>query len=195
MRSVVATVTALSLPLIVPGVACADRKPTTATDGFFVGARLEPGVALLGGWDLDVYLVRDRSVAVGPGVTASVLSTTTSTPGQQQTFLLAADIVRLKIGPSVTGDLRPFVTIGGGFSYARFAEQNITTSGSSMAVALHYPSGEEFSPMASLGGGADWFLGGPVAVSLQMMAHYHIIGSSRMPDLWVDLAVGIRFGL
>src|ERR1035437_5146746 len=94
--------------IMAPHTALADRRPTMATDAFYVGVRLDPGAALVFAWDLDVYLLRNRAISVGPGVSLSLLGSP-ATGGRTQDLLVAADVVRLKVGVNSPGhDWRPF---------------------------------------------------------------------------------------
>jgi hypothetical protein len=180
----------------------ADRRPTLATDGFYVGMRVDPGVALLAGWDLDVYLMRDRIISIGPGVTLGVLGSPAA-PGRQQDLQLAVDVARFKVGLNAPGgEWRPFAMLGAGFSYTRLAEQrvagvSVTPAGGGAAVSGEqvFPTLEEFAPIISFGAGADLFMNGPLGVTVLFASHFHPTGSPRVPDVWVDLALGIRFGL
>ena len=180
----------------------ADRRPTVATDAFFIGARVDPGWALVGAWDLDVYLRRDRIASVGPAVSLAILGSGVP-DGRQQDLLLAVDFLRLKIGPPVTGgEWRPFVTLGGGFVYARLPEQiatnvEITPAGGGTTVRgdRRYAAVEEFAPVITVGAGTDYFPNGPLGLTLQMLTRFHPTGDSRIPDAWFEIQLGVRFGL
>ena len=182
----------------------ADRRPTLASDGFYVGARLDPGVAMLAGWDLDIYLSRSRMVSLGPGASLSVLGTAVS-GGRQQDFLLTADVLRLKVGATTAnGELRPFFLVGGGFSFVRltdYVESNVTvtTPGEPAGVThtgdQHYVRVEEFAPVVTVGAGTDLFTNGPIGITALLASHIRVVGSARMPDVWLDVAIGLRFGL
>src|SRR5690606_37007095 len=128
------------------------REPRIASDAFYVGARIDPGVALLAGWDLDVYLSRDRAWSLGPGVMLSVLGTG-ERAGMEQDFMLSADVLRLKIQVSEPGgSWRPYLMLGGGFSYAQLPAQT--------EDEVTFDELEKFTPMLTVGFGGDLFAGG-----------------------------------
>jgi hypothetical protein len=199
----------VALPLLAllvglaPATADARDRPTVATDGFYIGTRLAPGAALLAGWDLDVYLMRDRAVSVGPGVSVAVLGPHAPGGGRQD-ILLTVDVARLKLELNSAGEeWRPWVVVGGGFCWVRFPAQSddgVTVAtgpdpGDTATGARSYPKAEEFLGVFTFGAGADLFVGGPMALSLAALTHVRASALERLPELWVDLAVGIRFGL
>jgi hypothetical protein len=198
----------LALGLLAAGLAPAStalalaREPRVASDAFYVGMRVGPGAALHAMWDLDIYLSRDRSVSLGPGVGLSVLGTG-ERQGTVQDLLVAADVLRLKLEVDESGgEWRPYLMIGGGFSWAKLPAQDVTgvavvgmdgmttTTGTQRLPAL-----EEFAPMMTLGWGADVFAGGTWGLALLIQTHFHLSGSARVPDVWADVALGIRFGI
>lgn len=185
-----------------PREARADRRPTLVTDGFYAGARLEPGIALSMAWDVDVYLRRSRAASVGPAVSVSVLNGLAD-PGRVQDVLVAVDALRFKLGPSLAGgEWRPFASLGAGFTYARLPAGERTgveviPSPGAMPVrgSIQYPALEAFSPLISLGGGVDWFTDGPIALSGQIVGRLNPIGPERLPVAWLEVQLGLRFGL
>lgn len=192
----------LAIVACAPAICHADTLPTLATDGVYIGTRIDPGVALSAAWDLDVYLTRHRTVSVGPAVSISVLGTAVD-GGRQQELMVAADVARLKIGPVVgDGRWRPFLSLGGGFTYTRLAAQvmdnvmvNVPGAMAPVVGSLRFPQLEEFAPLLSLGAGADWFTSGPIAISSQFVVHFHPWGTSRIPETWFEFQAGFRFGL
>lgn len=105
-----------ALVIAVPSSAFAD-SPRIASDGFYVGWRVEPGAALTLAYDLDIYLTRDRVLALGPAVAFSFLGTSGAEFGRRQDYLLTVDVMRLKVALRENGEFRPFLTVGGGFNY------------------------------------------------------------------------------
>jgi hypothetical protein len=202
MRSHCVTALAFVATLAVPEAARADRRPTVATDGVYVGGRIEPGIALLAGWDLDIYLARGRQLSIGPGLSLAVFGTESNVAGRAQDLLLTVDVVRFKLGLGSPGAAtRPFVMVGGGFSYVRLREElqhdalvlNADHTWTRGDVAI--PAVDGFAPIATLGAGVDVFPDARFGFTALMAAHIHPIGSDRMPLLWFDMAVGFRFGL
>ncbi len=189
---------------VVPSIAHADRRPTLATDAFYVGVRIDPGIAMTAAWDVDVYLLRNRTLSLGPGVSISVLGSP-ATNGRQQDFLLSVDVLRVKFGASsASGEWRPFVMAGGGFSFVRMPAQMVAdvgvdvrgTNGTMRVTGTQtFPALDEFAPMVTIGAGLDFFSNGPLGATALLVAHFHPNGTSRMPDAWIEFALGVRFGL
>ena len=183
----------------------ADPRATLVSDGFVLGVRDGPGVGLTAAWDLDVYLLRNRVVSVGPGVAVTVLGTTPSSGGMAQNFYLAADVLRFKIGLNEPGHAwRPWILLGGGFSYTELPAQYsrgvsvvpaINHTGAATSGDVYYPSLSEFAPMLTVGGGGDYFVSGPIALTAMLQARLHLWGDDRVPDVSVEFLMGIRFGI
>jgi len=196
MRPIIQSLVAAVL-LLVPVGAAQARQPRVASDAFYVGMRVEPGIALLAGWDLDVYLNSNRAVSIGPGVSVSVLGAG-ERAGMVQDLLVAADVLRLKVQVNDPGgEWRPYVLAGGGFTYARLPEQvveGVTLSDGTMGDQ-RLPSLNEYAPMMTLGFGADWFAGGTWGLALLLQTHFHLSGTERVPVVWSEIAAGIRFGI
>ena len=186
-----------------PPAARADEFPTTASDGLFVGARLEPGGALALAWDLDVYLTGDRVLSLGPALTAAFLGTDGADLGRRQDLLLALDFLRLKVALNGGHDrFRPYLAVGGGIYYAWLPEQRsgprevVVLPDETVATAeLRYAEAEAFGGLLSLGGGADLYFVDNFAVAISLVAHLRLSGEERVPLFWVETLVGIRFGL
>lgn len=184
-----------------PSVALA-RRPTVATDAFYVGLGVSPGVSLTGAWDLDVYLMRDRMLSIGPGVSLSVLSDD-EPAGQAFDLLLAVDVVRLKIGVNEPGHaVRPFFVLGGGFTYAQFPEERVTATGATgepgeeeVTVTRTLLEDESFGGLVTFGFGVDLFINGPWGVTLAGLTRVRASDDDRLPQIWTELLLGIRFGL
>jgi hypothetical protein len=181
----------------------ARERPSVATDAFYVGTRLSPGAALLAGWDLDVYLSRDRAISIGPGVSVAVLGPDTPA-GTTQDILVAVDVARFKLQVNPAGEeWRPYFMVGGGFAWVRQpaqVEDGITVAtgdgpDDTATGARRFPARERFLGIVSFGAGADLFVGGPWALSLAIFTHARAGDVERLPELWADLMLGIRFGL
>ncbi len=163
------------------------REPRIASDAFYVGARIDPGVALLAGWDLDVYLSRDRSWSLGPGLMLSVLGTG-ERAGMEQDLMISADILRLKVQVNEAGgEWRPYLMVGGGFSYVQLPEQT--------EDEVTFAELEKFTPMLTVGFGGDLFAGGSWGLAMLLATHFHLSGEERLPLAWAEVALGIRFGI
>jgi hypothetical protein len=112
--------------------------------------------------------------------------------------------VRLKIGllPG-SGDIRPFFLLGGGFYYGRLPTQVATN----VTVVPHdnhsmpgttgdvlYPAAEAWGGQLTLGAGVDYFFNAPFGVSMFWLDHISVTENARVPDNWMEIALGIRFG-
>jgi len=194
---VVAVAASLCLPA---DRARADGAPTVASDAFWVGVRFGPDSALLAGYDLDVYLTDDRALSLGPGATISVLGKDAPF-AERQDFLLVVDVLRFKVQLNESGDeWRPYFFLGGGFDYVslRAATEvaEVTPDGGMPVTGAHTaPELREFQGIFSMGFGADLFTGGAWALSAMLNNHIRLSGTSRVPVMWLDFAIGIRFGI
>jgi hypothetical protein len=165
--------------------ALAQGAPSRLTVGLHGGVRVAPGLALAGVIDLDLYLDRGRVLSLGPGLGVSFLGGDGGRPGQGQDLLLAVDVLRFKINVgSAGGRIRPTFYGGLGFSYASLAAVPGGT----------FPTETDLSAMLTFGAGMDIFLGRNVALSALGQPHFHLGGSRRVPDVWAELATGLRVG-
>lgn len=201
LRAVMGAAVLVTTAWLAPATAFA-RRPTVATDAFYVGMDIAPGVSLTGAWDLDVYLTRDRMLSVGPGVALAVLSGE-EPAGQQYDLLLAVDVVRLKIGVNEPGNaVRPWFMVGGGFYYVQFPEEVVSVTGSTgdpmddpVTVSRTLAEDEEFGGLVSFGFGVDVFVDGPWGVTLAGINRVRISETDRLPEISAELLLGVRFGL
>jgi len=196
---------ALSLTLALaltaaPAPAHADHGPRIASEAFWVGLRVGPDSALLMGYDLDVYLSDDRAISLGPGATFSVLGKDAPF-GQAQDFMLTVDVLRFKVGVNEPNDdWRPYFFMGAGFDYvslqAATETLDLSPPGDPPSPIMHtLPALHEFEGAMTLGFGGDLFLGGAWAITTMVDGHLRLSGSSRVPLAWLDVALGIRFGI
>lgn len=196
-------IAALVVLVIAPSTVWARDRPAVATDAFYIGTRVSPGAALLAGWDLDVYLSHDRALSLGPGVSVSVLGSE-APHGTKQDILVSVDVLRLKLQANTAGEeWRPYFMIGGGFSWVSLpaqSEEGVTVAtgdgpDDTTTGTRRFPQLDQFLGIVSFGAGADLFVGGPWALTVAGITHVRVGDIERMPDLWVDLVLGIRFGL
>lgn len=189
-----------ALPFGPAAPARADGAPRIASDAFWVGARFGPDGALLAGYDLDVYLTDDRAISLGPGATISVLGKDAPF-GQRQDFLLVVDVLRFKVQLNEAGEeWRPYFFVGGGFDYvslpAAHEPAEVTPEGGMAVTGDHtVPDLREFQGIFSMGFGVDLFTGGAWALTAMLNNHFRIGGTDRVPVLWLDFAIGVRFGI
>ncbi len=164
----------------------AERRPIILSDGFYVGVRAEPGWALSGAWDLDVYPVADRVVSLGPSVAVNVLSTDPN-PLRRQDVMVSVDVLQLKVGLNHPGGFfRPFVLVGGGFSWLRW-----TVPEAPLVRAVD----EGFLGLLTVGVGADIWGTSRFGVTILNHTRVRLTGSDRVPLVWAEFFVGVRVGL
>jgi hypothetical protein len=124
--------------------------------------------------------------------------------GFTQEILVAVDVARFKLQVNSAGEeWRPYFMIGGGFAWVRLPERNeegvtISTGGGpddDVTGTRSFAKVERFLGIFSFGAGADVFVGGPWALTLAMFTHVRGGDVERVPELWADLMLGLRFGL
>ena len=189
--------------LVSASPARADDHPTLASDGVFVGVRLEPGAALSLGYDLDIYLTGDRVLSVGPAATFAFLGEDGSDVGQRQDWLLAIDFLRVKVALNDGhGAARPYIFLGGGMFYASLPEQRseprevfLVPDGTPATAELRFAADERFGALLSSGLGLDVYFADGFGVAAVLASHVRLSDDGRVPDFWAELSVGLRFGL
>lgn len=186
MKRILIAPVAFVLALLGSTEAHAERRPILLSDGFYVGVRAEPGWALTGAWDLDVYPVADRVVSLGPSVAVNVLSTDAN-PLRRQDVMVSVDVLQLKVGLNHPGGFfRPFVLVGGGFSWLRW-----TVPEAPMVRAVD----EGFLGLLTFGVGADIWGTSRFGVTILNHTRVRLTANERVPLLWAELLVGVRVGL
>jgi hypothetical protein len=176
--------------------------PTTASDGLFVGVRMEPGAGLLFGYDLDIYLTGDRMFSLGPAAMVTVLDSEGADQGRRQDFMVTVDALRFKLAlNNGQGELRPFLFVGGGFYYASLPQQQsglmpvTLADGSPSSARRVFAALEDFGGHVSFGGGFDYYFADSWGLTLGYAIHVRVTEQERVPRFWSELAAGIRFGL
>ncbi|MCB9596593.1 MAG: hypothetical protein H6719_27970 [Sandaracinaceae bacterium] len=191
----------LALALLAPSEARADEFPTVASDGLYVGARLEPGGALLLAYDLDIYLTGDRVVSLGPTASFSFLGEDGADQGRRQDWLLTVDFLRLKVSIAAEGRLRPYLSLGGGMTYASLPEQTsgaidvVLADGTTTTAERRFGATEDFGGQLSFGGGLDVYLIPNLAFTVAIVGRLRLHEQERLPLFWSELMAGLRFGL
>jgi hypothetical protein len=177
--------------------------PRIASDGIYIGARLEPGVAAAAAYDLDIYLTGDRFVSLGPAVSFSGLGEEGVDQGRRQEYLFAVDVLRVKVALNGGTDwVRPYLLAGGGFYYASLPEQRsaprdvfLVPDGTAAVAELRYGALGVWGGLASVGAGADFYVVDSFALGLVLVAHVRLDDQERMPRFWSEALVGVRFGV
>ncbi len=201
MRTRLVTVLLGLAVVLLPATAQA-RYPRLTTDGLYVGVRALPDAALLVAWDLDVYVMRNRLLSIGPAVSVAVLGGDAIRPARPQDLLLAVDVIRLKVGLNEPGGrFRPHFLVGGGFTYYMLPEHDeegvtVIPEGGTEPVTgrVHHPAESGFGGILTLGAGADVFFSNYLGMTGFGVVHVDF-SEGPLPTAWLELAVGIRFGL
>jgi hypothetical protein len=167
---------------LLPQVVSADG-PRYSSDGLYVGGRVSPGVALFVAYDLDVYFDTTRRYSLGPGIGATFFGAETE-PGQQQDYTIEVDPLRFKVQPGIGGQVRPYGLIAGGFLYGRFPSSPSSPT-----------SSEELAATLTIGAGADFWIEENWALGALLQTRLRLSDSNRLPVVWVELAIGARFGM
>lgn len=186
---------------LVPATARA-AYPRLTTDGLYIGVRALPDAALLVAWDLDVYLMRNRLLSIGPAFSIAVLGGDAIRPARPQDLLLAVDVVRFKVGlNSPGGRFRPHFIVGGGFTYYMLPdhdEEGVTVvpdeGGEPVTGSVHHSAESGFGGIMTLGAGADVFFSNYLGMAAYGVAHFDF-SEGPLPEAWFEMALGIRFGL
>lgn len=200
-RSAARAAALLLLASLWPSSALADEYPSVASDGLFVGARLEPGGALLLGYDLDIYLTGDRVVSLGPAATFSFLGEDGADQGRRQDWLLTIDFLRLKVAILGESRIRPYLSLGGGMTYAALPEQTtgpievVLEDGTVTTAERRFAQTDDFGGQISLGAGLDVYLVDNLAIAIGIVGHLRLHEQERLPLFWSELMAGLRFGL
>lgn len=179
-----------------------DEGPRVATDGLYVGARGEPDVALLLGWDLDLYITGTRAVSMGPAISLALLGEEPSAEGRRQEYLVTLDFLRWKFQLNRVGSpVRWHVLVGGGMYWASLPEQQgpmheiVLEGGTTTTAFLNYPYVEGLGAHFSVGLGVDVFVGPSFGVSVFTLGRVRLDDEmDRIPRVWAETGLGIRFG-
>ncbi len=164
----------------------AERRPILLSDGFYIGLRAEPGVALTGAWDLDIYPVADRVVSLGPALAVNALSSDRD-PLRRQDIMVSVTVLQLKVGLNHPGGFfRPFALLGAGFSWLRWSVPE--------APAVRAVD-EGFLGLLTFGVGADIWGTSRFGVTILNHTRVRLTALERAPLVWAELLVGVRFGL
>ena len=192
----------VSLALLPASPAQAQDFPTLASDGLFVGGRLEPGGALLLGYDLDIYLTGDRVLSLGPAATFSFLGEDGADQGRRQDWLLTIDFLRVKVSiADGNSRVRPYLSLGGGMTYAALPEQTsgpievVLEDGTLATAERRFAATEDFGGQISFGAGLDVYLIDSLAIAAAVVGHLRVHEQDRLPLFWTELMLGLRFGL
>ncbi|RLB52270.1 MAG: hypothetical protein DRJ42_15340 [Deltaproteobacteria bacterium] len=160
----------------------AAEGPLYSSDGVYAGAAVGSGVALVVGYDLDVYLSPTRRFSLGPGFAATFFGAE-APDDQRQDYTLEVDPLRFKVQVGDGAAVRPYGLLAVGFVYGRFP------AAGGLAV------GDAYAATMTVGAGADFWLEEHWALTTLLQSRLRLSAADRLPIVWVELAAGVRFGM
>lgn len=171
------------------------------SDALYIGARAEPGGAWSFAYDLDILVTDPGSgVSLGPSLSVAFGGTSSTDLGRRQEYLLAADFLRVRVTIWQGYGFRGMALAGAGMTLASLYEQASLphdaqlADGTPVVVTDHHPSALIPGAILTLGLGADWYWDAQWGVCAYLVGHIRLDEQSRIPALWVELGVGLRFG-
>lgn len=195
---------ALSAVLAVLGApaAAGAQQPIHATsDAIYVGVRAEPGAAYLLAYDLDI-LVSDAEtgISIGPSISVSFGGASSTDLGRLQEWLVTADFLRARATVARAGGFRLMALLGAGMYFVALEDQRtaphlaLLEDGTEVTVSEHHAWA--FAPGAVITGGlgADWYWSDQWGISAYAVGHLRLDEQPRMPALWLEIGLGVRFG-
>jgi hypothetical protein len=184
------------------GTAVAQAPPIRAvSDAIYLGARAEPGGAWSFAYDLDI-LVSDAStgISLGPSFSVSFAGQSGTDQGQRQEYLLACDFLRARISVVQWYGLRIMALVGAGMTFVSLYEQASVPhtarleDGTEVVVSETFPSLFAPGALLTLGAGADWYWDANWGLAAYVVSHIRLDDQPRMPALWIEVGIGLRFG-
>ncbi len=160
----------------------AAEGPLYSSDGVYAGASVGSGVALVVGYDLDVYFSPARRFSLGPGFAATFFGAE-APDDQRQDYTLEVDPLRFKVQVGDGAAVRPYGLVAAGFVYGRFP------------AAGGLAAGDAYAATMTIGAGADFWLEEHWALTTLLQSRLRLSAADRLPIVWLELAVGVRFGM
>jgi hypothetical protein len=141
-------------------------------------------------------------VSIGPGASFSFLGEDGAEDGRRQEYLLAVDVLRVKVALNGGEDwLRPYLFVGGGFYWARLPDQQselrdvVLEDGTRTTARFVYDGIEDAGGLGSIGAGLDMYVVDSFAIALLVVTHLRFSETDRVPLFWAETHLGLRFGL
>lgn len=187
--------------MVAPTLARAQSAVHASSDALYVGIRAEPGVAYLFAYDLDILVTDAQAgVSIGPSVSIAFGGESSADLGRRQEYLIAADFLRARITLGQTYGFRGMVLLGAGMYLVSLYEQAtephpaLLPDGTTTSVREVHPSA--LLPGALITGGvsADWYFDGHWGLAAYLVGHVRLDDQVRMPALWVEAGLGVRWG-
>jgi hypothetical protein len=196
---VLALLAALALVVVASPAAAQDRHDTT--EALYVGGRFDPGAAWLVGYDLEIELGTPCGFNLGPS--ASVAFGGLDGNEQRQDLLATLDVLRgrflLDEHHCGSCGYRLQALLGAGMYFAMHGAAEIprayvNDNGDTVPVLERYTEEWRFGAQVSGGMSADWWFSSEWAITGVLAFHVRLDDYSRMPGIWAEAGLGIRFG-
>jgi hypothetical protein len=189
----------LALFALASPTAAQDRHDTT--EALYVGGRFDPGAAWLVGYDLEIELGTPCGFNLGPS--ASVAFGGLDGNEQRQDVLATLDVLRgrflLDEHRCGSCGYRLQALLGAGLYFAMHGAAEIPRSyvndnGDTVPVLERFTEEWRFGAQVSGGMSADWWFSHEWAITGVLAFHVRLDDYSRMPGIWAEAGLGIRFG-
>ncbi len=198
-RAVLATSTLLALLLLDGRALAQDRHDTT--EALLVGGRFDPGAAWLVAYDLEIELGTSCGFNLGPS--ASVAFGGLDGGSQRQDVLASLDILRgrflLDQHSCGSCGYRLQALLGAGMYFALHSAAEIpriyeNDNGETLSVIERFAEEWRFGAQLTGGMSADWWFTHDWGITGMLAFHVRLDDYARMPGIWAEAGLGIRFG-
>lgn len=204
MRHFSSPLVLLALALVVTNAlasraAAQDRHDTT--EAVYFGGRFDPGAAWLVGYDLEIELGTPCGFNLGPS--ASVAFGGGDGGAQRQDLLATLDVLRgrflLDEHRCGSCGYRLQALVGAGMYFAMhgsadIARTYVNDNGDTIPVIERFSEEWRFGAQVSAGMSADWWFTREWALTGVLAFHVRLDDYARMPGIWAEAGLGIRFG-
>lgn len=187
-------------PFLASGVAHAQRRHDT-TEALLVGGRFDPGAAWLVAYDLEIELGTPCGFNLGPS--ASVAFGGQDGDQQRQDLLATLDVLRgrflLDEHHCGSCGYRLQALLGAGLYYvmhgaAEIPRTYVNDNGDMVPVLERFAADWRFGAQVTGGMSADWWFTSEWAITGMLAFHVRLDDYARMPGIWAEASLGIRFG-
>ncbi len=193
------TLATLASTTLVSRASAQDRHDTT--EAVYFGGRFDPGAAWLVGYDLEIELGTPCGFNLGPS--ASVAFGGGDGGAQRQDLLATLDVLRARflLDEHHCGSCgyRLQALVGAGMYLAMHgatdvARTYVNDNGDTIPVLERFSEEWRFGAQVSAGMSADWWFTREWALTGVLAFHVRLDDYARMPGIWAEAGIGIRFG-
>jgi len=192
-------VPALALALFAAPAMAQDRHDTT--EALLIGGRFDPGAAWLVAYDLEIELGTPCGFNLGPS--ASVAFGGLDGGPQRQDVLATLDVLRgrflLDQHSCGSCGYRLQALVGAGMYFAMHGAAEIARvyeneNHETIPVLERFEQEWRFGAQVSAGMSADWWFTHDWGITGMLAFHVRLDDYARMPGIWAEAGLGIRFG-